>query len=205
MSARAYGEEPRELGFRKDASNLTSGYGPGAEAGVEDAAGAEVGNVMSAPGAWWLQEVGLNVHVDTATLAEVNVYALGDDGEPGARLHAERILVHLPTCTTHVHATTLDLRGDRITGEGAFLVTLEPLGPGLAGVDTTRRLRDVAAAPPRIADADALSTWSAPDFNSKVALRGKRRVTRYRGADGRWRKPPLGLVVGIWATVREAG
>lgn len=199
VTARAYGADVRQLGFRKDESNVTSGYG--ADGGV---IGAEIGNLMRARRGWWLQSVGLNVHVDTTALVEVNVYAV-EDGEPGERLNPARVLVNLPTCTTQVHSVAFDVADYGITGEGDFLVTVEPLSLGFEGPgERVARLVDAGEAALATLT-DTLSLRSNPHFNSKIALRGKRQITRMRRRDGEWERTPVGLVVGIWAEVREAG
>lgn len=198
VSARAYGDDVRRLGFRKVTSNVRSGYGSGGDGII----GAEVGNLMRARGGWWLQTVGLNVHVDTATLVEVNVYAV-EDGQPTARLNPERVLVNLPDCRSREHEIPVDLAERHIAGTGPFLVTVEPLSVGLEGPgETDPRLVDPRE--PALATlTDTLSARANPMFNSKIALLGKRRITRYRARDGKWKRAPLGLLVGVWADVRE--
>jgi hypothetical protein len=42
-----------------------------------------------------------------------------------------------------------------------------------------------------------------PYWNSKISLRKKSRLTRYRDGDGEWSRAPLGLIIGMWAEVRE--
>ena len=72
-----------------------------------------------------------------------------------------------------------------ISGEGDFLVTVEPLGPS-----------PVLPVPDSLADAQ-YTPWIA----AKVALRKRHRITRLRTRSGQWVRLPLGVVVGIWCDV----
>ena len=176
---RRYSSKVRQLGFRKDKSQVVSTY-----TADTSAVGTEVGNVMSTDKPWLLQGIGTNVEVDTATIMEVNIYSYAEDGSIGERLHNERILLEVEVSSNKKEVVELDLSQYNISGEGDFLVTLEVVGPL---VPTGRS-----------------TYYEVPRFNSRIALGNRQRITRYRRADGQWARVPLGLVIGIWANVREA-
>ena len=200
---RPFTGEVKRHGYRKDRSNVVftaryeEGYG----------IGSEVGNVMRAKGPWQLRTVGANLHVDALTLFEVNVYAY-EAGEVGEQLNRGRLFLEVPACTDKQHAVTLDIAAADVRGEGPFVVSIETL------------TLDTAALTPSTADSVALDDEAqtlgygvaagtfedgvfgdVPTYNAKLALRGRKRITRYRDADGRWRRAPLGVVVGLWAEV----
>jgi len=186
-----YEEKANQLGFRRDQSNVTSSY-----SSEGNALGAELGNVMRAKGSWLLTGVGANLHVDTATVFEVNVYSWRK-GKVGERLHDDRIFVDVPTCTTKEHAVAVDVGGFSIRGSGDFLVSFEVVGWGSSVSDSAEQpVLDLAVE-------SSTPIGYLPTFNSKLSLRSKQRITRYRKEDGVWQRTPLGVVAGVWAMVRE--
>ena len=172
----------RTLGFRKDESRMMANlYQADADSAV---IGGEIGNVMRVDGPWRLREVGVNVKVQAPMRFELNIYGYAD-GAQRALLHRERVLFDVPARTGHVHHELIELTEYDISGEGDFLVTVEPLGPS-----------PVLPVPDSLADAQ-YTPWIA----AKVALRKRHRITRLRTRSGQWVRLPLGVVVGIWCDV----
>lgn len=145
------------------------------DAGATPVAGTEFGNVMRIKGRWRLDRVGANFSAsETACTYELNVYAY-DDGEPGRHLHAERYFLELEPSAEPTELT-VDLADEPIYGTGDFLVVLEAVTPGLT---------------------------AAPTLHARLALRRRKRITRFRQSDGTWRRAPIGVVVAVYADIRE--
>ena len=193
---RAYGKKARQLGFRRENGSVQSGY-----SSEQSSVGTELGNIMKTDKDWLLERVGFNMRLDTATLFELNVYAYADK-LPQNQLNTKRVLVSVPADPEQSRSALLDLRDFRISGSGDFLVTLEVIG---AAAPVDRITIGDGARLAEVLSEDAEQVLAvAPTFHSAISLRGKKRITRYRKADGVWSKPPAGIVIGMWCEVREA-
>ena len=196
VSTRRYSGKTSTLGFRKDESIVVSSYASDEELDAYVTGGYEVANLMRPKGPWRLRSLGANIEVDTPTVFEFNIYGLGADDQPTERLHSDRIILELPACTTRTHTHTVDVSAYGIEGTGRFLVSVEVVGIG--GVDDATPTQEL----PRASDdEDGIDFY--PAFNSKIAVRGKARITRYRKRSGEWKRTPLGVVAGIWCEVER--
>ena len=138
-------------------------------------AGMELGNLMKTKRNWILDKAGFHIRDIGRDPMKFEVNVYkARKGFPDGE-PINRQRIFLTVDSTMLEAPVMvDFSEQNIYGKGEFLVTLELLD-----------------------DINSTDYVSFP-MNMKKAL------TRYKSGDGRWRKAPVFMSVGIWAEVREA-
>lgn len=138
-------------------------------------AGMELGNLMKTKRNWMLDKAGFHIRAIGRDTMRFEVNAYkAKKGFPVGE-PLNRKRIFLTVDSSMLEAPVMiDFSDQNIFGKGDFLVTLELL--------------------------DDINSSDYVSFPANM----KKGLTRFKSGDGRWRKAPLFLSVGIWTEVREA-